>query len=1264
MKLVCRCASFLPRLCRTSLPLLLGLLVPGPASAQKCLHPDFRVELIGQPPEIEHPSVVTCDDQGNLYVGEDPMDMRGPTTKEFDRIIRLEFNPDGTVKKRTVFAENLGAVFGLVWKDGALHVMHAPHYSILRDKDGDGVAEERKDVAEGFGPPAGVYGFNDHIVTGTQLGMDGLIYVSVGDKGVPKATGADGSVCSLEGGGVVRFRPDGTQLEVFSSGTRNHLDVPMDSLDNIFTYDNTDDGLGWWTRFTHHVPTGYYGYPYDYHPHPERHLPRIAEFGGGSPVGADCYREDGWPAKYRDGVFYCEWGKRKIQLFTVKRNGASFDATMEDFLVPEEGSEFRPQDVCFSPDGKSMYVADWNFGGWVQPKVLGRLYRVTYVGKDAPEQKPRVANDAPVAEQIAALGHAARSERMRAQWKLASLGQEAVEPVRKGLRDPKAALMARVHAIWTLNALIESVPGFDPTGDWIEALKDPEADVRAQAARALGERLASSVPSVVTTTEIARRSTSPQIRNPAAVAQLVAALHDTDASVRLQAAVALGRIGDAAAAAPLFAALKDADQYARFAVVQALRAIGEWKTAQSVGPSLFGGTVLAATNVYSPAAIAVLKEVLAKEAQPEVQIQAIGALADVAYKGDSYVKGWWGTQPAKGKPPRAKTHAWEGTDEVLAALRAAIRHPNSEVRVAAVEAQQSLKDPEALKVVREMAASDSDEAVRREVMTFLGAMKDTEAVPTLLAIARQGDGIPALRAKAVETLQAIGGEEASKAYGALLDDAQVPAPVRIAALRAIEGRKVREDAALVERQLGHPDADVRSAAAACLAVVEGKTSAGKLIPLLADPDHGVRRQTLKALAAAGANDAVPEMQKLVDQKETQTEARLALAQLVDRRALAVYLEGLTDRNPDVRNACGVAVNTLRPSIGDDLRELNKRNELTPNVRRELGGLFATPAPIQKWDFLGSWSKEAAMPAFDFANAPQLDAPVKVGDKELRWKGIVSGHPRGMVEPGQHCSSRDNVWAMAYAAIESKEGGTIAWRAGSDDQAIIYVNGEKVLEQLGDRGWSPDQAKGQATLKPGVNHVWFQTGNSGGPWQFSLAVGGPDPAFAFLYENVAPQLDLAAFRDFAAKNAGNVERGEKLFFDKNGIGCVKCHSIGDKGEAKVGPNLLGVGQKYPREELVRSVLEPSNRIVSGYELTVIVTSAGQVVQGIVKSETEEGVELTQADAKVVTIKKSEIDDQTRSNISAMPNGLEKGMSLADFADIVAYLEAQKQAAPKP
>src|SRR5690606_16973302 len=92
-----------------------------PAWAQKCLAPGFRVEWLYQAPEIEHPSVVACDDQGNLFVGEDPMDMRGPSTKEFDRILYLQFDENGAVKRKTVFAENLSAVFGLIWRDGALY---------------------------------------------------------------------------------------------------------------------------------------------------------------------------------------------------------------------------------------------------------------------------------------------------------------------------------------------------------------------------------------------------------------------------------------------------------------------------------------------------------------------------------------------------------------------------------------------------------------------------------------------------------------------------------------------------------------------------------------------------------------------------------------------------------------------------------------------------------------------------------------------------------------------------------------------------------------------------------------------------------------------------------------------------------------------------------------------------------------------------------------------------------------------------------------
>ena len=97
--------------------------------------------------------------------------------------------------------------------------------------------------------------------------MDGWLYVSIGDKGIPKMTRKEtdqgsvhvaegrwrhtkeGNHISLEGGGVIRFRPDGSGLEVFASGTRNHLDVPLDEHDRIFrASDNTDDGDGWNTR--------------------------------------------------------------------------------------------------------------------------------------------------------------------------------------------------------------------------------------------------------------------------------------------------------------------------------------------------------------------------------------------------------------------------------------------------------------------------------------------------------------------------------------------------------------------------------------------------------------------------------------------------------------------------------------------------------------------------------------------------------------------------------------------------------------------------------------------------------------------------------------------------------------------------------------------------------------------------------------------------------------------------------------------------------
>jgi glucose/arabinose dehydrogenase len=92
----------------------------------------------------------------------------------------------------------------------------------------------------------------DHTSNGLELGIDGWIYCAIGDFGFMEAEGTDGRKLQFRGGGVVRVRPDGTGMEVYTHGTRNILEVIVNPTLDMFARDNTNDGDGWDTRF-HHI---------------------------------------------------------------------------------------------------------------------------------------------------------------------------------------------------------------------------------------------------------------------------------------------------------------------------------------------------------------------------------------------------------------------------------------------------------------------------------------------------------------------------------------------------------------------------------------------------------------------------------------------------------------------------------------------------------------------------------------------------------------------------------------------------------------------------------------------------------------------------------------------------------------------------------------------------------------------------------------------------------------------------------------------------
>ncbi|MEO2045971.1 MAG: HEAT repeat domain-containing protein [Pirellulales bacterium] len=165
-------------------------------------------------------------------------------------------------------------------------------------------------------------------------------------------------------------------------------------------------------------------------------------------------------------------------------------------------------------------------------------------------------------------------------------------------------------------------------------------------------------------------------------------------------------------------------------------------------------------------------------------------------------------------------------------------------------------------------------------------------------------------------------------------------------------------------------------------------------------------------------------------------------------------------------------------------------------------------------------------------------------------------------------------------------------------------------------------------------------------------------FTFLLEKSTMGLEPASYVQYANDHGGDSNRGQQLFADPKGIGCIKGYLVGGVGTTNIGPDLRGIGAKYSRSELIRSVLEPSNRVLIDFEMVIVVTTDGVVHQGMISNQTSEKIELITPESKTIKILADEIELK-KSNLSPMPNGLADGMTLQNFADIIAYLESLKQ-----
>lgn len=122
------------------------------------------------------------------------------------------------------------------------------------------------------------------------------------------------------------------------------------------------------------------------------------------------------------------------------------------------------------------------------------------------------------------------------------------------------------------------------------------------------------------------------------------------------------------------------------------------------------------------------------------------------------------------------------------------------------------------------------------------------------------------------------------------------------------------------------------------------------------------------------------------------------------------------------------------------------------------------------------------------------------------------------------------------------------------------------------------------------------------------------------------------------------------FRKN---CIQCHSFLGEGH-DVGPDLSDI-RSHPPESILLHLLIPNQLLVTGYENYVVETSKGETISGIIKSENESSVTIRRALGEENVVPRAEIKSIYCTNLSLMPEELEKGMTKQEIRDLIGFLK---------
>jgi mono/diheme cytochrome c family protein len=490
------------------------------------LPPGYRMELVLSDPDVDTPSVIEFDGNGRMYVCEFVTympDVEGTGQREpRSRISRWEdTNGDGKYDKHTVFADKLvlpRMVLPLDTDTILTNETASDDVIKLTDTNGDGVADKREILYSGVG--IGRDGNLEHEQSGFVWGLDNWIYSTYNSfrfrwtpRGIIREpTGSNGGQWGLT------QDDDGKMWFVCAGCERGPLNfqVPIQygafrindeyepNFDIVWPIAGVGDMQG--GMFRVRSPIGVVNH-------------------ATATAGPDIVRGHRVPEDLRGDLLYAEPVGRLIRRAKiVKTDGLTQLRNVypnSEFILSSDPL-FRPVNIRTAPDG-TIYIADMyrgiiQEGEWAKAgsylrlkiqqyqldKVIhhGRIWRLRFDGTPEfpgtpagpaavaiPGQPavPAIAPDftAPrmlqetAAQLVAHLSHPNGWWRDSAQRLLVLKQDKSIVPALQRLVTSQDNLLARVHALWTLEGL-----GALDAALVREEMKDANPRMRIQAMRA------------------------------------------------------------------------------------------------------------------------------------------------------------------------------------------------------------------------------------------------------------------------------------------------------------------------------------------------------------------------------------------------------------------------------------------------------------------------------------------------------------------------------------------------------------------------------------------------------------------------------------------------------------------------------------------------------------------------------------------------------------------------------------------------------------